>query len=466
MSDKQGNRDPGETPVELNETFERLEARDAQPEAEVDNDTVTEREAPGTAPPETSAQPPRRGGATGVLATLPGLDRDRHRLLAAYTLWQMRQAERGGDVASELDARVDALERRVESPDDRDPDVGAALERLTALEREVDEKLAAVDDLNARLDEVTARLATRDVVSPAEFEALRGRIAETVVCPAQRDGHLAPGLVAGRGGIPCPTRRSTRRDAAGRAGCARHVPGRRRHTGLVRRHYRVRTARSAGQRHCRATGSRHHRHRRHLRPIGCPEGLVDELRQSTPAFTPEPAKLESAPADAGLGHQVMTVVDNVGRRLASLVDYRRDEQSIKPVLPPKQEYYLRQNLLFKLQLAQIALLRENQAIYDNSLSEAQEWIDRHFDPEHQITRTTKATLEELEGLDITREMPDVSESLRAVRETLKRFHRGKPTQPGAVTMNLLSCQTADRPRYRRHCRHVDRARPGLCHGLL
>lgn len=422
MSEHEGNRDPGETPVRLNETFERLQARDTRREAEVD--TVTERETPKSAAPEqTASPPPRRGGAAGVLAMLLAMIAIGIASWAAYTLWQMQREGRAGNGLTELDSRVDALERQVESPRDRSPDVEAALERLTALEREVDEKLAAVDDLNARLDDVTARLASRDVVSPAELDELRGRIAETVdalrneMGTSPQDWLLAEVEYLVRLGAQRVEMQQDARGALAMFEAADDILAS--SEGVTAFSLREALANDIAELRAVDTIDVDGIYVR----LGALKSLVDELRQPTPAFTPEPADIDSAPADAGLGQQAMTFIENVGSRLASLVDYRRDEESIKPVLPPEQEYYLRQNLLFKLQLAQLALLQENQAVYDNSLGEAQEWLERHFDPEHRVVQTLQASLDELEGLDITREMPDVSESLRAVRETLKRFHR-------------------------------------------
>ncbi len=113
---------------------------------------------------------------------------------------------------------------------------------------------------------------------------------------------------------------------------------------------------------------------------------------------------------------------SAGDRLSGLVDYRTEGGVVTPILPPKEEYYLRQNLVMKLQLAQLGLLRSDQQIFSASLQETSEWIDRYFDREDGTTKAVQETISAISLVDIEREMPDVSASLREVRKLLARFH--------------------------------------------
>ncbi len=113
---------------------------------------------------------------------------------------------------------------------------------------------------------------------------------------------------------------------------------------------------------------------------------------------------------------------SAGDRLSGLVDYRTEGGVVTPILPPKEEYYLRQNLVMKLQLAQLGLLRSDQQIFSASLQETSEWIDRYFDREDGTTKAVQETISAISLVNIEREMPDVSASLREVRKLLARFH--------------------------------------------
>ncbi|MCB1644798.1 MAG: uroporphyrinogen-III C-methyltransferase [Pseudomonadales bacterium] len=121
-----------------------------------------------------------------------------------------------------------------------------------------------------------------------------------------------------------------------------------------------------------------------------------------------------------LTQRLMLLLERAGTRLASLVDYRREGEVITPVLPPEEEYYLRQNLILKLQIAQLALLRRDAAVYQSALHEAADWVTRYFDQTHQGSQAMFQGLQSLSAIDIHRTLPDISHSLRIARDLTGR----------------------------------------------
>jgi len=92
-----------------------------------------------------------------------------------------------------------------------------------------------------------------------------------------------------------------------------------------------------------------------------------------------------------------------------------DETAI-PLMTPDAEYFLRTNLTLQLQVARLALLRGEQAVFQQSLDDAAEWLDLYFDTESAQVRGAEATLAEIrEGLFAVTP-PDISESLRLLRQ--------------------------------------------------
>lgn len=143
---------------------------------------------------------------------------------------------------------------------------------------------------------------------------------------------------------------------------------------------------------------------------------VSELKRRELLYSP-PSE-EDVPVDQG----ELTVIDRItgfiaktGNRITSLIDYRRNQAEITPILPPEEEYYLRQNLMLKLQMAQIALLNSNGEIFIVSLKESISWINQYFDPSDAVTDAMNLGLVELMALDVQAVMPDVTASLREVR---------------------------------------------------
>ncbi len=400
MSDDKQKRDPEEMQVQLNEAFERLEA--------AQSDSAREEPTESLSVPETPAA--RSSSPVGALALLLALIAIGVASGTAYTIW-MGDGDQG-----ELESRLDRLEGSLGT----DTRVENAIERLAQLEQQVTSSLAGVEDLSTRLDEVTAGLAGGD--SSADLDELTARVEQAIaglraeMGTSSRDWLLAEVEYLIRLGAQ---RVEMQRDAAGALAMFTTADEILRSAeGIAAFGLREALANDIAELQAVSTVDVDGIYVR----LGALKGQVPALRQSIPDYEPTPFDASAAAADATITDRALAFLSNVGARLASLVDYRRDIDAVKPILPPKEEYYLRQNLVFQLQLAQLALLSENQAIFDNSVAEAKVWVERHFDPEDPVTQTMVSSLSDLSGLEITRDMPDVSESLRAVREMLDRFH--------------------------------------------
>lgn len=111
------------------------------------------------------------------------------------------------------------------------------------------------------------------------------------------------------------------------------------------------------------------------------------------------------------------------QRLTGLVDFRRGVERVQPILPPAEEYYLRQNLILKLEQAQIALLKGNQAVFEYSLKDSLKWIELYFDARDPVTQAMSEAILELLQVRVTNTLPDISSSLQLVRQLLTDFHK-------------------------------------------
>jgi len=102
----------------------------------------------------------------------------------------------------------------------------------------------------------------------------------------------------------------------------------------------------------------------------------------------------------------------------SLVIVRRHDAPVTAMMPPEQRYFIYQNLRMQLEAARFAILRSDAELYSSSLATVKEWLNEFVvkDP------TAQAMAEELEGLlkvNIRPELPDISGSLRLLREKMK-----------------------------------------------
>ena len=141
--------------------------------------------------------------------------------------------------------------------------------------------------------------------------------------------------------------------------------------------------------------------------------------------TPPGEAREQMPQDAG-ARTWQQVLQGVWEDLKSLVRIRRHEQPIEPLLPPDEEWYLRQNLRLQLEQARLALVGHETALFRQSLAEAGRWLAAYFDPQVAAVSNLAKTLDDLGQVELNPALPDISASLRELREQMRRLDKPAP----------------------------------------
>ncbi|HYD81107.1 MAG TPA: uroporphyrinogen-III C-methyltransferase, partial [Paucimonas sp.] len=85
------------------------------------------------------------------------------------------------------------------------------------------------------------------------------------------------------------------------------------------------------------------------------------------------------------------------------------------LLSPTQAYYVRENLKLRLMNARLALLSRNESAFRSDLLAAQDAITRYFDTRAKQTQVAQAILKQVQGSNLSIEMPTLAESINAVR---------------------------------------------------
>ncbi len=76
----------------------------------------------------------------------------------------------------------------------------------------------------------------------------------------------------------------------------------------------------------------------------------------------------------------------------------------------------RSNLSLQLQAARLALLRGEQEIFEQSLDDADAWLDLYFDTRSEQVRSARQTMTEIRAEYASAAPPDISQSLRLLRQ--------------------------------------------------
>ncbi|MBI1174422.1 MAG: hypothetical protein GC139_04040 [Sideroxydans sp.] len=95
-----------------------------------------------------------------------------------------------------------------------------------------------------------------------------------------------------------------------------------------------------------------------------------------------------------------------------------------PLLSPTETFFLRENLKLQLLSARLALLSRDDASFKRELQTAQGWVQRYFDVQSPAGAEAVDTLRKLRASSISIELPDVSDSLQAVRNYRASLTKG------------------------------------------
>ena len=139
--------------------------------------------------------------------------------------------------------------------------------------------------------------------------------------------------------------------------------------------------------------------------------VVESLPLASERETDEPAA-EIDPELSGAGRAWASVKN----AMSGLVKVTPPERAKLVQLSPDAEDFLRNNIALQLQSARLALLRGEQAIFEQTLDDTSALLNDYFDTESAAVQGALETIGEIRQYVFTTDVPDISESLRLLRQ--------------------------------------------------
>ena len=115
----------------------------------------------------------------------------------------------------------------------------------------------------------------------------------------------------------------------------------------------------------------------------------------------------------------------------SLVRIEVSDRAAAPLVPASQQYFLRENLRLRLLAARVALLSRDEASFKSDIAASNAWVKKYFDTRAKAVQALVATLTQLGTTAMPAELPDVNESLSALRALKATRERGGARPAGA-----------------------------------
>ena len=118
------------------------------------------------------------------------------------------------------------------------------------------------------------------------------------------------------------------------------------------------------------------------------------------------------------------------RAVRDVVSVRRTDEAAAPLTAPDAVYFLRANLALQLQAARLALLRSEKEIFEQSLDDAATWLSRYYDTDGAPVQSALETIAEIRDGMFSISPPDISASLRLLRQHVALSGSEQPSDTG------------------------------------
>jgi uroporphyrin-III C-methyltransferase len=102
--------------------------------------------------------------------------------------------------------------------------------------------------------------------------------------------------------------------------------------------------------------------------------------------------------------------------LGSIFVWREWDQTPAEMLPPQQDYYIKQNLRLLLEQSQLALLMREESLFHDTLRRSQAWLSQYQLEDSVQGRMMWQEIDKLMLMKLQPELPDISASLRLLQQ--------------------------------------------------
>ena len=116
--------------------------------------------------------------------------------------------------------------------------------------------------------------------------------------------------------------------------------------------------------------------------------------------------------ESGLERAWRVIVD----ALLSIIRVKHDDDTITPLMSDAEESMLIRSLDIELQIARLALIRNEPLTYQRALETVANRLEQYFDKNSPAVVSALETLHELVNMKLPTELPDISGSLALLNE--------------------------------------------------
>ncbi|MEQ1484275.1 uroporphyrinogen-III C-methyltransferase [Methyloglobulus sp.] len=132
-----------------------------------------------------------------------------------------------------------------------------------------------------------------------------------------------------------------------------------------------------------------------------------------PLTPPEEATNSSAVSEDPDG-----LLNSAIQELEGIVTIKHSDKPVKEILTQEQAEFMREQLKIKLEMVKMALVQQNDALYQSTLADIKTSISQHF-TDNDNAKGFVSELSHLQSIKLRSQLPDISMSLKMLRDVTK-----------------------------------------------
>lgn len=105
----------------------------------------------------------------------------------------------------------------------------------------------------------------------------------------------------------------------------------------------------------------------------------------------------------------------IWQEFSQLIRIQNTQHAELPLLPPEQEFFLRENLKLHFLLARMNLLARDEVAFKREIKTMQQWLEDYFATQDEDTQRVLHGLKKIATASINIDLPDINNSLTQVR---------------------------------------------------
>ncbi len=104
--------------------------------------------------------------------------------------------------------------------------------------------------------------------------------------------------------------------------------------------------------------------------------------------------------------------------LEGIVTIKRTDKPVKEILTQEQADFIREQLKVKLEIVKVALVQQNDGLYQATLADVKKWTGEHFN-DNDSAKQFLGEVSRLQDVKLRSQLPDISLSLKMLRDVSK-----------------------------------------------